>query len=136
MATEHTFVYDESFTASADLSSRQFYIVASSAAGTVTFCATSTGDAATRAIGILQNNPTSGQAANVRILGKSKCYASSSGAVAHGARVSASTGGGAQTASTGSWVLGTALTASTGGAGQLIEVLLHGPFTYIAGATG
>ena len=135
MATEETFVFDRSFTAATDLSSYQFYIVSSSAAGVVSLCTSSTGDAVTRAIGVLQNNPTAGNAANVRLLGVSKCYASSSGAVTISSRVSASTGGGAQVASTGSWCIGHALSASTGGAGSLIEVLLTGPFTYIAGAT-
>lgn len=135
MATEDTFVFDKSFTAAIDLSSYQFYIVSSSAAGVVSLCTTSTGDAVTRAIGVLQNTPTSGHAALVRLLGASKCYASSSGSVSISARVSCSTGGGAQTASTGSWCLGHALSASTGGAGSLIEVLLTGPFTYVAGAT-
>lgn len=135
MATESTFIYDDSFIAGEDLSSYQYYIVASTAAGYVQRCISSTGDAAGRALGVLQNNPTSGHSATVRLLGRTKVVASSSGSISHGARVSATTAGTAQPASTGSWCLGTALSASTGAVGTLIECVLLGPFTYVAGAT-
>ena len=56
------------FTASADLSGKQFYFVKLSGAGTVTVCAAATDVP----IGVLQNKPTSGQAAEVMMLGISK----------------------------------------------------------------
>lgn len=140
MATESTFVYDESFIAASDLSSCQYYIVSSSADGYVDKCTASSGgiSVVTRAIGILQNNPSSGQAAIVRILGKSKVVASSSGTLTIGTYVACATNGQAMTATTGCLVLGPVMKASSTAAasGVLAEVLLHGPFLYqTAGAT-
>ena len=53
MATESAFVWDESYTAAADLSANQFYAVKLSADHTVNLCTAATD----RAIGILQNKP-------------------------------------------------------------------------------
>ena len=58
-------------TAAADLSGKQHYFVKLASATTVNVC-TATTD---RAIGILQNNPTSGQQAIVQIFGISKVVA-------------------------------------------------------------
>jgi len=58
-------------TAAADLSGKQYYFVKLASATTVNVC-TATTD---RAIGILQNDPTSGQSAVVRIFGISKVVA-------------------------------------------------------------
>ena len=58
-------------TAAADLSGKQYYFVKLASATTVNVC-TATTD---RAIGILQNNPTSGQQAIVQIFGISKVVA-------------------------------------------------------------
>ena len=137
MATESTFVFDKSFTAAESLSAAQFYIVSSSAAGVAAICAASSGitTVVARAYGVVQNNPTSGNAATVRRLGTSKCVASSSGTIAVGAFVGSSTWGTAVSATTGFWVIGTAMTASTGASGQIIELDMPGPFMYIAGAT-
>jgi hypothetical protein len=137
MATESTFVWDKSFTAAESLASAQFYIVSSSAANNVAICIASSGitTVVTRAYGVVQNNPTSGNAATVRVLGTSKVVASSSGTIAVGAFVGSSTWGTALTATTGYWCIGRAMTASSGVTGQIIEVDLTGPFMYIAGAT-
>lgn len=54
--------------ASADLSAKQYYFVKMSGNKTVTVCAGTTD----KAIGVLQNAPTSGQAAEVCVLGVSK----------------------------------------------------------------
>lgn len=135
MATESTFVYDESFPAGEDLSSYQYYIVTAATSGYVQRCISSTGDAVTRALGVLQNNPTSGHAAIVRLLGKSKVVCTSTAAATLQGRVSCSTAGTAMLASTGSWVLGHLLAGTTGGTSNVGEVLLLGPFTYVAGAT-
>ena len=138
MAAESPFIYDESYIAASDLSTKQFMIVSSSASGYVDLCVASSGAASvsTRAIGVLQNAPTSGHVAQVRLLGKTKMVASSSASISHAGFVACTTFGTAMTATTGCWVLGPAQSASTGVSGQLIEVLLFGPFSYqAAGAT-
>lgn len=56
------------FTASADLSAKQYYAVKISGANTVTVC----NGVTDKPIGILQNAPTSGQAAEVCVVGISK----------------------------------------------------------------
>jgi hypothetical protein len=137
MASE-MFVYDKSFTSVSDLSTLQFYIVSSSAAGNVDLCVASSGATGVvrRPYGVLQNAPTSGKAAIVRRGGTSKCVASSSGTISVGAFVACSTAGNAMAATTGMWVVGTAMTASTGAAGQLIELDMAYQFSYqAAGAT-
>lgn len=55
-------------TASADLSAKQFYFVKMSGEGTVTVCAGATD----KPVGVLQNNPTSGQEAKVCAIGVTK----------------------------------------------------------------
>ena len=137
MATEHTFVFDRSFQAATDLSAKQFYVVSSSAAGVVDLCTASSGfiSTVTRAYGILQNNPTSGNSALVRRIGMSKAVASSSGTIAVGAFVACSTAGTLMTATSGCYVLGTAMSASSGVSGQLIELELVGPFLYPSATT-
>ncbi len=59
------------FTASADLSAKQFYIVKMSGDNTVTVCAAVTDVP----IGVLQNKPASGEQAVVRVFGMSKVSA-------------------------------------------------------------
>ena len=56
------------FTASADLSSKQYYFVKMSGDNTVTVCAAVTD----KPIGVLQNKPTSGQAAEITVSGETK----------------------------------------------------------------
>lgn len=152
MPSESTFVWDESFKAAVDFSSAstffvnaytaaqglQFFIVASSAAsgkdGIVNPCVTSTGTGTLAPMGVIQNNPTSGHAANIRLLGRSKVVASSSGTISYGAYITASTWGSAVSCATsGDHVLGIARSASTGGVGQLIEADLFGGFNYVIG---
>ena len=58
-------------TASADLSAKQFYFVKISGAGTVTVCAGTTD----KPVGVLQNTPKSGQAADVLVCGQTKVSA-------------------------------------------------------------
>jgi hypothetical protein len=55
-------------TASADLSTKQYYFVKMSGEKTVTVCAGATD----KPIGVLQNAPTSGQAAEVCVVGQTK----------------------------------------------------------------
>ena len=68
MATEGVLSMIPGQTASADLSAKQFYFVLISGANTVTVCSAATDIPC----GILQNTPTSGQAANVAYAGVSK----------------------------------------------------------------
>ena len=59
------------FTASSDLSTKQYYFVKLSSATQVTVCTAVTD----KPIGVLQNDPTSGNSAIVRVLGMSKISA-------------------------------------------------------------
>ena len=71
MAYESPSITLGTLTAAADLSAKQYHFVKLASATTVNVC-TATTD---RAIGILQNNPTSGQQAIVQIFGISKVVA-------------------------------------------------------------
>ena len=68
MATEGPQLKLTGVTASADLSAKQYYFVKSSGNNTVTVCAAVTDIP----VGVLQNSPTSGQAAEVVFMGISK----------------------------------------------------------------
>jgi uncharacterized membrane protein len=67
------------FTASTDLSDKQFYFVKLASATTVTVCTAITDVV----MGVLQNNPTSGGQAIVRVFGLSKVSANESLSVGH-----------------------------------------------------
>lgn len=82
------------YPAGADLSAKQFYAVKLDSAAAVVLAG-----AGEAAIGILQNNPTSGQAATVAIAGRSKMVAGA--AVASGARVASNASGKGVTATAG-----------------------------------
>ena len=71
MAYESPAIDLGTLTAAADLSSSQYYFVKLASATTVNVCTAITD----LPIGILQNTPTSGQVANVRIFGVSKASA-------------------------------------------------------------
>ena len=71
MAYESPSITLGTLTAAADLSAKQYHFVKLASATTVNVC-TATTD---RAIGILQNNPTSGQQAVIQIFGVSKVVA-------------------------------------------------------------
>ena len=71
MAYESPGIDIGTLTAAADLSSNQYYFVKLASATTVNVCTAITD----LPIGILQNTPTSGQAADVRIFGISKASA-------------------------------------------------------------
>lgn len=75
------------FTASADLSAKQYYAVKISGSRTVTVCAATTDIP----IGILQNAPTSGQAAEVCVIGHTKV--NSDGVITRGTPVGTSADG-------------------------------------------
>jgi len=71
MAYESPAIDLGTLTAAADLSDKQYYFVKLASATTVNVCTAITD----LPIGILQNTPTSGQAADVRIFGVSKASA-------------------------------------------------------------
>lgn len=60
--------------AAADLSTKQYYFVKVNSSGQAALCAAATD----RPIGVLQNTPTSGQAAEVLVVGGTKIVASAS----------------------------------------------------------
>jgi len=113
----------------------QFMIVQSSgvdssySAGNLTckICA-GTSCGVTHAMGVLQNDPDTGEAAIVRVLGVSKIIASD--AIAVNAAITSTTAGLAVTATSGTWVIGRAESASTA-ANQVISARIWGGgFTY------
>jgi len=108
--------------ANADLNSYQYYFVAAS--GTAKGVNVATGGCAPRAIGVLQNDPRAGEAAQVKILGTTQVYANGdNAAIAYGDWVVAASDGQAQLAAA-SAVNGQALQALASGCKVLIEVLL------------
>lgn len=76
MAYEHN-ILPFSWSAGADLSAKQYYAVQLTTTETITVA-----DATVRCIGILQNDPTSGQAASVCLLGISKAVTDGTTAIA------------------------------------------------------
>ncbi|MCL4715471.1 MAG: hypothetical protein KJZ75_11220 [Hyphomonadaceae bacterium] len=118
--------------AGADLSAKQYTAVKQNSSGQVVAAG-----AGEKALGILQNKPTSGQAATVAVGGVSKWIAG--GVVAPDAEVAADADGKAKTAVAnttdtqvgaaadpllGSYILGRNLTAANSVQNQVIEVLL------------
>lgn len=110
-------VLDITLEAAADLSAKQFHFVKVSAANKVDVCTAIT-DAP---IGVLQNKPTSGQAANIRVLGISKLSANA--AISAGAILGSSTDSQAQTAVATNVVCARALEAA-GAANVIISALV------------
>jgi len=103
-------------TAAADLSGNQYYAVNLNSTGGVILATD-----ANPAIGILQNEPTTGQAAAVRVGGVSKAVAGAS--FDAGVRVCAFTDGKINLADAGDEVLGVSLTAS-GADGDVVTILV------------
>lgn len=122
MATEGVLQMIPGLTASADLSAKQYYFVKISGANTVTVCAAATDVPC----GILQNAPTSGQAAAVAYAGVSKV--SSDEALTVGWFVGPSADGQADRKIVGTdvteYIAGQVLTA-TGAAGGMASVLFN-----------
>ena len=123
---------DLTFEAGADLSEKQYFAVYLSADHTVSLCTT----AHLNAIGVLQNEPKSGEAAVVRPIGaggttKVKC----GGAITIGKRVKVDTDGMVITESTANateqYCIGVALEAA-GADGDIIEIALA-PFSLVKG---
>lgn len=134
MAYEGGDVIDLSFTATSGtgiLSNLQFYAVKNSAAGVVALSTSSTSGVG-RAIGILQNDPASNEAATVRVLGYSKWVCGE--AITFGDPLTCSSSGTAFTANTtGEWVVGIAHSATTA-AGQILTARVISGYVW-AGST-
>jgi hypothetical protein len=113
MAYESPAIDLGTLTAAADLSSSQYYFVKLASATTVNVCTAITD----LPIGILQNTPTSGQAADVRIFGVSK--ASADGTITAGRWISTSADSQAAGITPGSdttqYVMGQAIQAASAG---------------------
>lgn len=102
--------------AGADLSAAQYKFVESNTAGTVTV-ANAAGE---KVLGVVQNDPTSGQVAAVAYQGVSKVVAG--GTVAIDADIATDASGRAVAATTGNKIVGRAI--SGGSVGEIISVLL------------
>jgi|SRR3972149_6978067 len=114
------------FSASGDLSSKQYYFV--QPATTAKRVLTATGASNPAPIGVLQGDPVSGEEAQVTILGVSQVWFSGSVALAYGDFIMAGSAGGAEKAGVvaGSAANGMALEAMTAGSGY-VEALIF-PF--------
>jgi hypothetical protein len=121
MAFEAAQIKVGQFTASADLSSKQYHFVKMSGNGTVTVCAAITDVP----IGVLQNTPTSGQAAEVCLFGISKVVAD--GTLAAGNVIGTSADGQADAIVAGTdttvYTMGIALRAAA--AGETVEAFIN-----------
>jgi hypothetical protein len=121
MAYEAAQIKVGQFTASADLSSKQYHFVKMSGNNTVTVCAAITD----LPIGVLQNTPTSGQAAEVALFGITKVKAD--GTLAAGNIIGTSADGQADAIAAGTdttvYTMGIALNAAA--AGDVVEMFLN-----------
>lgn len=121
MAYEAAQIKAGQFTASADLSAKQYHFVKLSGNNTVTVCAAITDVP----IGVLQNNPTSGQAAEVCLFGVTKVVAD--GTLAAGDRIGTSADGQADAIVAGTdttvTTVGQALNAAS--AGDTVEIFFN-----------
>lgn len=108
--------------AGADLSTTgQYRFVEQSTAGTVTVC----NSAGENAIGVLQNNPTGGQAATIAVGGVTKVLAGAT--IEPGNQLATTSAGKAAVATNGQVILGEAMSA--GGDGAIISMLWR-PMAY------
>jgi hypothetical protein len=117
-------VFPMSFSAGADLSAKQHYIVKISAANTVDLCG-----AGEAAIGVLQNDPASGRAASVLIIGVTYMVVNGNSVnIAAGDPITSAAGGvGVKGTTDKKGLIGYALQAATAD-GVKISVLLTGAF--------
>jgi len=110
-------------TACGDGDTHQFHFV--EAAGTAKRVSIATGASGPAPIGVMQNDPRSGEAANVIYVGGTQVYADGSTAIVYGDFITSGSDGQAVKAS-GSTVHGQALEALASGASVLIEAVLFG----------
>ncbi len=112
-----------SMRAAADLRLKRYHVMRQSAAGT-TNQASNPGAGPDAVIGILQNNPNSGQAATIGYFGETKAVAG--GSVTLGVDVTANTSGRVTAAVSGDYMIGMALEAAAND-GENIRILLRCP---------
>ena len=121
MAYEAAQIKVGNFTASADLSAKQYHFVKMSGNNTVTVCAAITDIP----IGVLQNTPSSGQAASVCLFGITKVVAD--GTLAAGNVIGTSADGQADAIAAGTdttvYTMGIALNAAA--AGETVEMFVN-----------
>ena len=121
MAYEAAQVKVGQFTASADLSSKQYHFVKMSGNNTVTVCAAITDVP----VGVLQNNPASGGVAEVALLGVTKVVAD--GTLAAGNLIGTSADGQADAIAAGTdttvYLMGVAVSAAS--AGETTTMILN-----------
>jgi len=121
MAYEAAQIKVGQFTASADLSAKQYHFVKMSGNDTVTVCAAITDVP----VGVLQNNPASGGAAEVALLGVTKVVAD--GTLAAGNLIGTSADGQADAIAAGTdttvYLMGVAVSAAS--AGQTTTMILN-----------
>jgi len=121
MAYEAAQIKVGQFTASADLSTKQYHFVKMSGNDTVTVCAAITDVP----VGVLQNNPASGGAAEVALLGVTKVVAD--GTLAAGNLIGTSADGQADAIAAGTdttvYLMGVAVSAAS--AGQTTTMILN-----------
>ena len=115
---------DLTFQAGGDLSGKQYYFVKMDSDQQVILCTAATD----KVIGILQNKPESGEAATVRILGRSKVVADA--ALAIGDIISTQTDGQAQVVAATEYSKGIVIKAVSNAA-EVAEVILI-PFALTA----
>jgi hypothetical protein len=116
----YTYGIDLPFSASGDLSSYQYFFVkVSDTAGYVNLA---TGGSAPGTVGVLQNAPKGGEAAQVRVIGDTKIRVTENGIIAVGDYIEAASDGGAQLLS-GSCCEGIAVEAMATGSGYIRAVL-------------
>ena len=125
MASYGEYVSLPGLKASATLAAKQYYAVKlASTAGEVAVCSSGTDVV----IGLVQNDPAAGEAADVAALGVALGYAST--AITRGTALATNTTGQLETTSTDNYqVIGIALEAATA-AGDIIRVLLNGAARY------
>lgn len=107
---------DIPFSASGDLSSYQYCFV--KCASTSWRVDAATGACNPVAIGVLQNDPYSGQEATVRVAGITKVYCDAGGAITYGNLMTSASNGKAMV-TTGSHIMGVALEADSSGCGLI-----------------
>ena len=121
MAFEANMICDGQMTASADLSAKQFHFVKMSGNNTVTVCSAVTDVP----VGVLQNNPASGESAVVCIFGTSKVVADAT--LAAGNVIGTSADGQAQPLTVGTettvYTCGQARNAAA--AGDIVEAFIN-----------
>lgn len=119
--TTHAEPFTRTYGAGGDLSGSRYRFMTFTAERVVNIAS---GIAVNRAIGVLMNDPTSGQAARIAIGGQAKVYAG--GTVTAGLLQTHGTSGAILDATSGQLIVGRAITA--GAAGDLCAIELCQPF--------